>query len=299
TDHGRTVRAASWKVAAAGPPAPRRAASRGQAAVFYAVGALGRGAEAAAAVGLVVLVVAREPCHAALALEGQDVGGDAVEEPAVVTDDDGAAREIDERILERAQRVDVEVVGGLVEEEEVPAAAQELRQVEAVPLAAREILHLLLLVGAGEVEGGGVGARVHLALADHDERAAAVGELLPHGALPDERFAALVDVGGGRAGSRCGPRPRVPPPPGPGRAAPRSARAAPCPSPGGRAAPCAPTRARARGRAGASRPPSPPARGAAPSARARRSSCPPTGCRSRGPAPGSSPRRCRGSSGRG
>src|SRR5207245_6567665 len=52
----------------------------------------------------------------------------AVEEPAVVADDDGAAREIDERVLERAQRVDVEVVGGLVEEEEVPAAAQELRQ---------------------------------------------------------------------------------------------------------------------------------------------------------------------------
>src|SRR5204862_253249 len=83
----------------------------------------------------------------------------------------------------------VEVVGGLVEEEEVPAAAQELRQVEAVPLAAREVLHLLLLVGAGEVEGGSVGARVHLALADHDERAAAVGELLPHRVLPDERLA--------------------------------------------------------------------------------------------------------------
>src|SRR5216117_2892806 len=62
----------------------------------------------------------------------------------------------------------------------------------------------LIMVGKREVnsrayaaafKGGGVGARVHLALADHDERAAAVGELLPHGALPDERFAALVDVG--------------------------------------------------------------------------------------------------------
>src|SRR5216117_4427177 len=94
-----------------------------------------------------------------------------------------------------AKRVDVEVVGRLVEQKEVPAAAQELRQVEAVPLAAREVLHLLLLVGAGEIEGGGVGTGVHLALADHDERAAAVGELLPHGVLPDERFAALVDVG--------------------------------------------------------------------------------------------------------
>src|SRR5438552_18039807 len=110
------MRAASLKDAAPGPPTPRRAASRGQAAVFYAVGALGLGAEAAAAVGLVVLVVALEPFHAALALEGEDVGGDEVEEPAVVADDDGAACEIDERLLERAPRVDVEGDGGRVEE---------------------------------------------------------------------------------------------------------------------------------------------------------------------------------------
>ena len=49
---------------------------------------------------------------------------------------------------------------------------------------------------------------------------------------------------------------------------------------------------------GASRRPSPPARAAAPSVRASSCSCPPTGCRSRGRARGSSPRRCRGSSGR-
>ena len=50
---------------------------------------------------------------------------------------------------------------------------------------------------------------------------------------------------------------------------------------------------------GASRRPSPPPRAAAPSARASSCSCLPTGCRARGRARGSSPRRCRGSSGRG
>ena len=48
-------------------------------------------AQAPLPVGLVLLVVALEPDRLAVALEGEDVGGDAVEEPAVVADDDGAA----------------------------------------------------------------------------------------------------------------------------------------------------------------------------------------------------------------
>src|SRR5207253_1675702 len=108
-----TVRRTSGLVEGRGGGAslPQAVSSRAQAAVFDAVRPLGLGAEPAAAVGLVVLVVALEPDDAALALEGEDVGGDAVEEPAVVADDDRAAREVDERVLERAQRVDVEVVG--------------------------------------------------------------------------------------------------------------------------------------------------------------------------------------------
>ena len=42
-------------------------------------------------VGLVILEVALEPFDVAVALEGEDVGGDAVEEPAVVADDDASA----------------------------------------------------------------------------------------------------------------------------------------------------------------------------------------------------------------
>jgi hypothetical protein len=44
------------------------------------------------------------------------VSGDAVQEEAVVADDDGAAREVEQRLLKRAQRVDVEVVGRFVEQ---------------------------------------------------------------------------------------------------------------------------------------------------------------------------------------
>ena len=51
-------------------------------------------AEPAHLVGLVVLEVALEPLDVAVALERQNVRGDAVEEPAIVADDDGAACEV-------------------------------------------------------------------------------------------------------------------------------------------------------------------------------------------------------------
>src|SRR5689334_1535995 len=58
-----------------------------QPAVLDAVRLVRVGAQPAVAVRLVVLVVALEPDHPAVALEGQHVGGDAVQEPAVVADD--------------------------------------------------------------------------------------------------------------------------------------------------------------------------------------------------------------------
>ena len=52
-----------------------------------------RHAELPVAELLVLGEVALEPADHAVALEGQDVGGDPVEEPAVVADHHGAARE--------------------------------------------------------------------------------------------------------------------------------------------------------------------------------------------------------------
>src|SRR5690606_41514107 len=58
-------------------------------------------------------------------LERQDVGGDPVEEPAVVADDDRAAGEGGERVLQGPQGIDVEVVGRLVEQEHVAGALDQ------------------------------------------------------------------------------------------------------------------------------------------------------------------------------
>ena len=129
----------------------------------------------------------------AVALEGEDVGGEPVEEHAVVADDDAAAGEILERFLERRQRLGVEIVGRLVEQQDIGARLQHLGEMHAVALAARQGADLLLLVAALEVEGAGVGARIDLALAEI-EHVVAAGDFLPHRLVGVERIAALVDI---------------------------------------------------------------------------------------------------------
>ena len=97
---------------------------------------------------LVLVVGALEPDRLRVALEGQDVGGDAIQEPAIVADHHRAAGEVEQRVLQRAQRVHVQVVGRLVQQQQVAAAAQQLGQVQPVALAAGEVADPLLLVGA-------------------------------------------------------------------------------------------------------------------------------------------------------
>src|ERR1041384_42653 len=142
---------------------------------------IGGCAEAGVAVGFVFGVVAVEEDDAAIALEGQNVRRNAVEKPTVVTDDDGATSEIFKRRFERAHRVDVEVVGRLVQEQDVRPLFQNLRQMHAVALAARKCADLLLLLGAREVESRNVSARVYLAAAERDH-------ILPGGNLFPDRF---------------------------------------------------------------------------------------------------------------
>src|SRR4029453_1095331 len=91
---GARRRRVGWRVAPR-----RRNLVADQLAVGDAVGAGGLGAEAPDLVGLVVGEVALEPGDPAVALEGEHVGGDPVQEPAVVADHDRAAGEVEQRAL--------------------------------------------------------------------------------------------------------------------------------------------------------------------------------------------------------
>src|SRR5699024_2719959 len=107
--------------------------------------------------------------HPRVALEGEDVGGDAVEEPAVVRDDHRTAREVFQPLFQRTQRIHVDVVGGLVEQQYVAALLQRKGEVEPVALSAGEYAHLFLLVGSRKIEPGHIGAGIHAAVAELDD----------------------------------------------------------------------------------------------------------------------------------
>src|SRR5882762_3194595 len=164
-----------------------------QGLVADAVRSVGVLPEALPAVLEIVGVVALEPDGLRITFEGQDVRRHAVEEPAVVRDHHRAARKAEQRALERAQRLDVEVVGRLIEQQQVAAALQQLGEVHAVALAAGELADGLLLVGAAEVEARDVAARRRRIVSDLDVLQA-IGDFFPHGFLRIERISRLIDV---------------------------------------------------------------------------------------------------------
>jgi hypothetical protein len=71
-----------------------------------------------------------------VAFVDDEVGADAVEEPAVVADDEGDACEFGEGFFEGAQGVDVEVVGGFIEQQDVGAFGEGLGEMDAVAFTA-------------------------------------------------------------------------------------------------------------------------------------------------------------------
>ena len=96
---------------------------------------------------------------------------DRVQEVAVVRDDDQRPVVADQELAQPVDRVEVEVVGRLVEEQRVRAAEQRLRQQDAHLLAALQLGHRPLVqrvgdVEAGEQDGGVALGRVPVVLAD-------------------------------------------------------------------------------------------------------------------------------------
>ena len=140
------------------PPIPPPPPPPSQLPICNAVRLVGVGALPLSQILDVRLVVPLEPDHLAVPLEGEDVRRDAVEEPPVVGDDHRAAGEVENRVLEGAQRVDVEIVRRFVEHQDVAAGHQRLGEVQAVALAAGQVADLLLLIVAAEVEAREIGA---------------------------------------------------------------------------------------------------------------------------------------------
>ena len=100
----------------------------------------------------IFLKVPFAPVDVPVAFEREDVSCDTVQEPPVVTDHDDPAGIIENCFFECAERIDVEIVGRFVQEQQIGAAAQQLREVHSVTFPARKIADLLLLIGSTEIE---------------------------------------------------------------------------------------------------------------------------------------------------
>src|SRR5215475_14243804 len=134
---------------------------------------LGGGAKAILSIGLVFRIVAVKPNNLAVAFEGKDMSRDPVQEPAIMRDNNGAASETFQRLFERAQSVDIQIVRWFIEQQNVGAFLQHLRQMNTIALAPGERANLFLLVRAGKIESGNIRSRVHFASAYFQQVSAA------------------------------------------------------------------------------------------------------------------------------
>ena len=109
-------------------------------------------------------------------------------------DEEDRAVEVEEPLLEELERLDVEVVGRLVEDQEVRRLREEAREEEAVALAAGEGVDRRARARGAEEEVLEEADHVPALAADVEELAA-LGHVLEHRLLGLELQAELVEVG--------------------------------------------------------------------------------------------------------
>ncbi len=110
-----------------------------------------------------------------------------------MADHHGAAGKGLQAFFQRLQGFHIEIVGRLIQQEEVAAAAQHLGEVHAVAFPARELPDIFLLVSLLEVKCGNIGTRVDLDPAKV-EHVQPIGDFLPDIVGIIQRIAALVDI---------------------------------------------------------------------------------------------------------
>ena len=104
--------------------------------------------ESSFSIDLILAVIAVEILDVTVALESENMRGDAVEKPTVVRYYDRASGKVFQRFFESAHRVDIEIVCRLVQKQNVRAGSQHLCKVNSIAFAARQLANPLLLIGA-------------------------------------------------------------------------------------------------------------------------------------------------------
>ena len=105
-------------------------------------------AQSLLAVFLVVGIVTFKPDNFGISLESKDMGGNPIEKPAIMADNHRTPAKVFQRLFQRTERIDIEIVGGFIKEQDVPAFFQHFGEMNAVALTAGQQADLLLLIGA-------------------------------------------------------------------------------------------------------------------------------------------------------
>src|SRR4051812_45749571 len=88
--------------------------------------------EALFAVFFVLLIIAFEEDDAALTFKRHDMRAYTIQEPTIMADHHRATGEAQKRFFKRAQRVYVQVIGRLVEKQDVAAGLEDFGEMHAV-----------------------------------------------------------------------------------------------------------------------------------------------------------------------
>ena len=121
------------------------------------------------------------------------MGRNTVQEPTVVAGDHRTSGKLEDRFLKRPQRVHIQVVGRLVQQQQVGFVLQQLGEMDAVSLTSRAAANLLLLLAALKPERGDIRTRRHLGLTELNPVTTA-GDLLKHRLGRIKLGARLIDV---------------------------------------------------------------------------------------------------------
>ena len=109
--------------------------------------------------------VAQIHLRCGITFEDDQMGADAVEEPAVVTDDQRRPGEFLEGFFQRAERIHVQVICGFIQKQDIRAFGEGFRQVDPVAFAAGEDADFLLLILTRKIKGGNIATGVDLPFA--------------------------------------------------------------------------------------------------------------------------------------
>ena len=140
-----------------------------------------------------------------LLVQLEDAGDGAVQEGAVVRDDDGRARQPGDEPLQPVQAGEVEVVGGLVEEEDVEPGQQHRGQCSPRRLTAGEHAHghVETISRQADVGQHRAHAGVEVVTAEGDEVLEGVGVLVDERGVVGHRLRQPVQRGRGLGHTRA------------------------------------------------------------------------------------------------